>query len=208
VLDKLLRSWASLRKQATVLLVIDTSGSMGEQVAGTGRSKLELAKQAARNSLSQFASGDQVGLWMFSTQLDGETDYRELVPIGPMDSQRRAQLGERIDGLQPGGGTGLYDTSLAAHQFVEGRASADDINAVVLLTDGRNEDNGISLDNLLSQLRTEEGARSVRLFTIGYGEDADLGTLRRISQTTNAAAYDSSDPTSIDQVFTAVISNF
>jgi Ca-activated chloride channel family protein len=208
VLDKLLRSWASLRKPANVLLVMDTSGSMGEQVSGTGKSKLELAKQAARNSLSQFAGGDQVGLWMFSTQLDAETDYRELVSIGPMDSQRRAQLRERIDGLQPGGGTGLYDTSLAAHQFVEGRASAEDINAVVLLTDGRNEDNGISLDNLLGQLRTEEGARSVRLFTIGYGEDADLDTLRRISQTTNAAAYDSSDPTSIDQIFTAVISNF
>jgi Ca-activated chloride channel family protein len=208
VLDKLLRSWASLRKPANVLLVMDTSGSMGEQVSGTGKSKLELAKQAARNSLSQFAGGDQVGLWMFSTQLDAETDYRELVSIGPMDSQRRAQLGERIDGLQPGGGTGLYDTSLAAHQFVEGRASAEDINAVVLLTDGRNEDNGISLDNLLGQLRTEEGARSVRLFTIGYGEDADLDTLRRISQTTNAAAYDSSDPTSIDQIFTAVVSNF
>jgi len=208
VLDKLLRSWASLRKPANVLLVMDTSGSMGEQVSGTGKSKLELAKQAARNSLSQFAGGDQVGLWMFSTQLDAETDYRELVSIGPMDSQRRAQLRERIDGLQPGGGTGLYDTSLAAHQFVEGRASAEDINAVVLLTDGRNEDNGISLDNLLGQLRTEEGARSVRLFTIGYGEDADLDTLRRISQTTNAAAYDSSDPTSIDQIFTAVVSNF
>jgi len=208
VLDKLLRNWASLRKRANVLLVIDTSGSMGEQVAGTGKSKLELAKQAARNSLSQFANGDQVGLWMFSTRLNGATDYRELVPVGPMDTQRRAQLGERIDGLQPGGGTGLYDTSLAAYQFVKGRASADNINAVVLLTDGRNEDNGISLDNLLGQVRTEEGAQSVRLFTIGYGEDADLDTLRRISQTTNAAAYDSSDPTSIDQVFTAVISNF
>ena len=84
----------------------------------------------------------------------------------------------------------------------------DDINAVVLLTDGRNEDNGISVDNLLSQVRTEEGAQSVRLFTIGYGQDADLDTLRRISETTNAAAYDSSNPTSIDQVFTAVVSNF
>jgi Ca-activated chloride channel homolog len=208
VLDKLLRSWASLRKRANVLLVMDTSGSMGEQVAGTGKSKLELAKQAARNSLSQFANGDQVGLWMFSTRLNGATDYRELVPVGPMDTQRRAQLGERIDGLQPGGGTGLYDTSLAAYQFVKGRASADNINAVVLLTDGRNEDNGISLDNLLGQVRTEEGAQSVRLFTIGYGGDADVDTLRRISQTTNAAAYDSSDPASIDQVFTAVISNF
>jgi Ca-activated chloride channel homolog len=188
--------------------VMDTSGSMGEQVAGTGKSKLELAKQAAHNSLSQFANGDQVGLWMFSTRLNGATDYRELVPVGPMDTQRRAQLGERIDGLQPGGGTGLYDTSLAAYQFVKGRASADNINAVVLLTDGRNEDNGISLDNLLGQVRTEEGAQSVRLFTIGYGGDADVDTLRRISQTTNAAAYDSSDPASIDQVFTAVISNF
>ena len=119
VLDKLLQSWGSLRKRANVLLVMDTSGSMGEPVAGTGKSKLELAKQAARNSLSQFAAGDQVGLWMFSTQLDGETDYRELVAIGPMDAQRRAQLSQRIDGLQPSGGTGLYDTGLAAYQFVE-----------------------------------------------------------------------------------------
>jgi Ca-activated chloride channel family protein len=208
VLDKLLQSWGSLRKRANVLLVMDTSGSMGDQVAGTGNSKLELAKQAARNSLSQFAVGDQVGLWMFSTQLAGETDYRELVPVGPMDAQRRAQLSERIDGLQPSGGTGLYDTALAAYQFVRDHGSPDDINAVVLLTDGRNEDNGISVDNLLSQVRAEEGARSVRLFTIGYGQDADLDTLRRISATTNAAAYDSSDPTSIDQVFTAVVSNF
>jgi Ca-activated chloride channel family protein len=208
VLDKLLASWGSLRKQANVLLVMDTSGSMGEQVAGTGKSKLELAKQAARNSLSQFASRDQVGLWMFSTQLDGETDYRELVPAGPIDAQRQALLSERINGLQPGGGTGLYDTALAAYQFVKDHAAPDDINAVVLLTDGRNEDNGISVDNLLSQVRTEEGAQSVRLFTIGYGQDADLDTLRRISETTNAAAYDSSNPTSIDQVFTAVVSNF
>ena len=208
VLDKLLQSWGSLRKRANLLLVMDTSGSMGEQVAGTGKTKLELAKQAALNSLSQFAAADQVGLWMFSTLVDGETDYRELVAVGPMDAERRVQLSQRIDGLQPSGGTGLYDTALAAYQFVRDHASPDDINAVVLLTDGRNEDNGISVDNLLSQVRTEEGARSVRLFTIGYGADADLGTLRRISDTTNAAAYDSSDPTSIDQVFTAVVSNF
>ena len=48
----------------------------------------------------------------------------------------------------------------------------------------------------------------MRIFTIGYGKDADLGVLRRIAESTNAAAYDASDPTSINQVFTAVISNF
>ncbi len=214
VLDRLLKSWADLRKRANVLLVMDTSGSMGEDVPGTGQTKLDLAKRAAVNSLAQFAGDDQVGLWMFSTELDGPRDYRELVPIGPMSQQadggqRRAVLGERVKGLPPQGGTGLYDTSLAAVQFVRDHRSPDRINAVVLLTDGKNEDrNGISLQSLLDQLKTEQGDQSVRLFTIAYGDDADLGTLKRIAEATNGAAYDSSDPTSIDQVFTAVISNF
>jgi Ca-activated chloride channel homolog len=48
----------------------------------------------------------------------------------------------------------------------------------------------------------------VRVFPIAYGADADLPTLRQIADATSAAVYDSSDPTSIDKVFTAVVSNF
>ena len=48
----------------------------------------------------------------------------------------------------------------------------------------------------------------MRVFTIAYGEDADLAALRRIAEATNAAAYDASDPPTINQVFTAVITNF
>jgi Ca-activated chloride channel homolog len=213
VLDKLLKSWSALRKRANVLLVIDTSGSMAEDVPGTGRSKLDLAKQAAINSLAQFAADDRVGLWMFSRELDGARDYRELVPIGPMreridGAQRRAVLADRINGLPPEGGTGLYDTALAAFQFVRDHQSPGNINAVVLLTDGRNEDNGLQLPGLLERLRTERGDRSVRLFTIAYGGDADVGVLAQIGETSGGAGYDSSDPASIDQVFTAVVSNF
>jgi len=213
VLDHVLTSWNTLRKRANVLIVIDTSGSMSEAVPGTGRSKLDLAKQAALNSLANFANDDRVGLWMFSRQLNGDQDYQELVPVGPMNQQvnglqRREALKTSIEGLPPGGGTGLYDTALAAFQFVRGHQSASNINAVVLLTDGQNQDDGISLQDLLPQLRSEQGDLSVRLFTIAYGRDADLGVLRQIAEATNAAAYDSSDPTSIDQVFTAVVSNF
>lgn len=46
------------------------------------------------------------------------------------------------------------------------------------------------------------------IFPIAYGADSDLGTLKRLAEATNAAAYDASDPTSITKVFTAVISNF
>jgi Ca-activated chloride channel homolog len=213
VLDKVVASWSTLRKRANALVVIDVSGSMAEEVRGTGSSKLDLAKKAATNALSQFSRDDQVGLWIFSTELDGRSDHRELVPVGPMGAesggrQRAALMRERIAGLAPGGGTGLYDTSLAAHRSVSNRAQAGTINAVVLLTDGRNEDDGISLENLLPQLTTELGETSVRLFAIAYGDDADLGVLRRIAETTGGVGYDSLDPTRIDEVFAAVISNF
>jgi Ca-activated chloride channel family protein len=86
------------------------------------------------------------------------------------------------------------------------------INAVVLLTDGKNEDQkNTDLSGLLTALRAgSEGQASqpVRVFTIGYGKDADLATLKRIAEATSAAAYDASNPNTIVQVFINVISNF
>lgn len=214
VIDRVLANWAELRKPANVLLVIDVSGSMEATVGSAGKTRLDLAKQAAIKSLSQLASNDQVGLWIFSTGLNGETDYRELVPIGPMDAQvegvqRRALIKAEVKGLSSESDTGLYDTALASYEFVKAEHSPDAINAVVLLTDGKNDDyNGISLDRLLAGLSSGQTDRPVRMFTISYGSEADLKVLRRIAQATNGASYDSSDPTSINRVFTTVISNF
>ncbi|MEV4376109.1 substrate-binding and VWA domain-containing protein [Streptosporangium sp. NPDC049644] len=209
VLDKVLTSWADLRKPANVLMVIDVSGSMGATVPGTGKSKLDLAKQAAINALPQFAAHDKVGLWMFSTKRDGDRDHLELASLSAVDDAQRKKLRARLDGLTPDGGTGLYDTALAAHERVRKLRNGDAINAVVFLTDGKNEDpDSLALENLLPELRTEPGQETVRMFTIAYGQDADLDVLRKISEATSAAAYDSRKPGSIDQVFTAVVSNF
>ncbi|GAA3420935.1 substrate-binding and VWA domain-containing protein [Streptosporangium vulgare] len=209
VLDKILTGWADLRKPANVLLVLDVSGSMGAPVPDTGKSKLDLAKQAAINALPQFGPHDRVGLWMFSTKRDGAKDHLELAPLATVDAAQREKLRARLDGLTPDGGTGLYDTALAAHEQVRRLRNDDSINAVVFLTDGKNEDpDSLSLENLLPDLRTEPGQETVRMFTIAYGQDADLGVLRQISEATTAAAYDSRESGSIDQVFTAVVSNF
>lgn len=211
VLDKLLRSWAGLRKPANVLIVMDTSGSMAESVPGTGKTKLQLAQQAATGALSEFGGADRVGLWMFSTQLiKPSQDWRELVPVAPMSAKGHTDLlKQRINGMIANGGTGLYDTTLAARDAIARNPRPDAINAVVVMTDGKNEDgNSIPLSNLTSRLHTEATTHTVRVFTISYGKDADQTVLKQIAQATDAAEYDSSDPAAIDQVFTQVLSNF
>ena len=77
---RILDAWAEQRKEARVLLVLDISGSMGE-LATDNETKLDLAKQAAVTALDQFKDADEVGLWVFSTDLGGDDpNYREAVP--------------------------------------------------------------------------------------------------------------------------------
>ncbi len=201
-------SWERLRKRARVLLVLDVSGSMGEEVGSAGASKLDLAKRAAAAAVSQLAPDDQLSLWIFSTQQDGEKPYRELVPFGPARAQLAA-VKAKIADLQPDGGTGLYATVRAASKAVAASYDPARINAIVVLTDGRNEFSGDnSIDSLTAELNVEDADRAVRVFPIAYGEDADLGELTKIADASRAAAYDASDPASIDKVLTAVLSNF
>ena len=214
----ILDQWDQQRKSARVLLVIDVSGSMGDPATLDGfETKLDLAKDAAISALDEFKDEDEVGLRVFSTDLSSSepTTYLDLVSIGPISQQRDA-LGRTIDSLIPTNGTPLYEVTEAAYATMLDGYDASRINAIVLLTDGRNEDgvpedDADQLDGLLAELRTgSEGqaSRAVRIFPIAYGADADLATLRRIADATTGAAYDSSNPTAINDVFAAVVSNF
>ena len=201
-------SWERDRKRAKVLLVLDVSGSMGEQVGSQGATKLDLAKKAAASAVGLLARDDQLSLWVFSTEQDGEKPYRQLLPFGPAGAQA-PKARSLIEDLQPDGGTGLYATARAANKALSAVYDRSRINAVVLLTDGRNEfppDNNIA--SLTDELDNEDADRTVRIFPIAYGDDADLGELTKIADATRAAAYDASDPASIDKVLTAVLSNF
>jgi Ca-activated chloride channel family protein len=209
VMAKAVSTWDIQRKRARVLLVLDVSGSMQETTAN-GKSKLEVAKQAAVQSLDLFAADDEVGLWTFSTEQQGTSNppYNELVPVGAV-SGSRDRMRQVITSLSAGGGTALYATARAAQQKLLASADPNRINAVVLLTDGKNEyprDN--DLEGLLKDLDASSLENSVRVFTVAYGDKADLGTLQRVSKASRAAAYDARDPSSIDKVLINVISNF
>jgi Ca-activated chloride channel family protein len=191
---------------------MDVSGSMGED-AGNGDTKLDLAKRAAVDALSQFKPDDQVGLRIFSTNMQNKEprDYLDLVPIAPVGSQRE-RLASAINSLVPREGTPLFTVARDSYKTLKDTFDPARINAVLLLTDGRNEDErNQDLPTTLANLRAgSEGLSStlVRLFTIAYGHNADKETLKRMADATNAAAYDASDPQTIAKVFTAVVSNF
>ena len=214
VLVGLIDRWGQNRKAARVLIVIDVSGSMGEPANGKGGdSKLDLVKKAAVAALGEFKPDDDVGLWIFSTGVSRQepTDYLELVPISPIGPQREA-MAAKINDLVPTQGTPLYTVTKAADDQLVQTFDAQRINAVLLLTDGKNEDErNTDLDGLLRSLRARnEGqvANPVRVFPIAYGQDADLPTLKRIAEATNATVYNAADPKSINKVFLAVVSNF
>lgn len=212
VLVRLIERWGETRKGARVLLVMDVSGSMGEDT-GDGQTKLDLAKRAAIDALTQFKPDDEVGLRIFSTNMQKAEpqDYIDLVPIAPIGSQRE-RMATAIEGLIPREGTPLFTVARDSYQELKKNYDPALINAVLLLTDGRNEDQrNTDLQGTLAALRSgSEGLSStpVRLFTIAYGQNADKDVLKRMAEATNAAAYDASDPQTIANVFTAVVSNF
>jgi Ca-activated chloride channel homolog len=214
----LLQQWKEAGRRGRVLAVLDISGSMADQVPGTNppTSKLDLAVAASRRALASFAPDSDLGLWAFSTRLQGSRDYTELVPVGPLSAAlrgatRRETLDNALAGVQvrPHGDTGLYDTTLAAFRTMQRSYAEGRLNAVVVLTDGRNDDEGsISRATLLSTLRAEyDPARPVHVITVGYGGDVDLGALQAIAAATHGSASAADDPRDIDKVLFQALSS-
>ena len=200
VLAGVIDEWNRVRKKARVLLVMDVSGSMGDEAdPDTGDTKLDLAKRAAIAALGEFNPEDEVGLRIFSTDISNRepTDYRDVVDIGPMSANRSA-LESNIQRLVPTQGTPLYTVTGDSYEQMVEQYDPTRINAVVLLSDGRNEDpRNEDLGDLLRTLRAQnegEATRPVRIFPIAYGGDADEATLKRIAEATSAASYSAVDP--------------
>jgi Ca-activated chloride channel family protein len=217
VLDLVLSTWNEVRKPARVLLAVDTSTSMDEGITRENKSqhcpralkhpdgsrclsKLELLKNQRDYILSGFTEHDQLGLWEFSAHPN------RLVDIGPMNEAGKERLRTEFDNLSTAPYTALYETIAAAVAEVAIGSDENTINAVVVLTDGRNESLvSASLGPLLEQLRQQP----VRVFTIAYGQEADVKVLEDIAGASGGAHYDAMNPDDIgDLLVAAIISNF
>jgi Ca-activated chloride channel homolog len=210
-----INTWTELTRSANILLVLDVSGSMNDPVPGSGGTRMDLAKKAAKQAVQLFRDDARVGLWVFSSELNGNRDHRTVVPLDVLSNPaengetRRDQMLRSIDQIQAAGWTGLYDTVAAAQRTVRDNYQKDAVNLVVVMTDGKNEDEsgGLSLAQLRQRIGqiSADADRRVPIATVGFGAGADYGTLRQISQLAGGLAFESREEFDIDRVLVDAI---
>ncbi len=214
LIDNIQRKWTALTLPIRALVVQDVSGSM-RQDAG-GKTRAQLLRDASVFGLSKFPRNTSLGYWEFSSDRGGDgIPYREVVPIGPVlgttdGKPNRDLLAAAIDNSMSNlhGGTGLYDTALAAFKKVYDTYDPAYSNSVILMTDGRNEDAAsVTLDQLVSELNIMKNpARRIPIITIGISQDADASALKKISDATGGSSFVALDPKDIGSILLRAVS--
>jgi Ca-activated chloride channel family protein len=162
--------WWYTKRHTNVYLVVDTSGSMRGE-------KLAQAQEALRIFLDQIQGDlERVGMVQFASTANMRIHLDEL-------GNNRAMLQQEIDGLQANGDTALLDGVYEAFSSLQALGDTERINAIVVMTDGKENNSSISLRSLVRRLETESKVPVV-IFCIAYGSDADMGTLQAIAEPT------------------------
>ena len=184
------------KKKATVILLLDTSGSMeGEKI-----------KQAVASSISfvgRLDSADEI----FVLGFGGEAEIYDLG--GGQAADVAETLARSLNGVFAGGGTPLHDAVCEAADLAQQLQSEDEANGerrlygIVLLSDGEDTASQRTENQMFGCLPSGESVAGVKVFTIAYGEDANSDLMLRIANRTNGKTF-SGDPESIESVYNAI----
>lgn len=180
VLQSVQQTWWATKRRANVVLVVDTSGSMqGDKITNV--------KQALRIFVEQIQNDqERVGMVLFSSQVYGTLPPQEL-------GTNRQSLYSTIDSIQAGGNTALLDGVRVAYNQLQTLNDKDRINAIVVMTDGLENNSSISLNRLADYMRSaNQTGAPVAVFAIAYGKDADYRTLKTLADSTGGQVREGS----------------
>jgi len=178
-----------LRRPATSIYLLDTSGSMeGERLAGLQRALEYLTGSEGSGTLARlarFQHRERVILVRFSdaiaapirVEFGADGDHaRETTVIRDFDA-----------GLRAHGGTAIFSALASAFAIADEERARDPdrLVTIVLLTDGENR-NGISFSALADRMH---GRAAPRTFPILFG-DAKSAELERVAEMTGGRVFD------------------
>jgi Ca-activated chloride channel family protein len=171
------------QRALNLLIIFDTSSSMGENFEGS--TKIDVAKRVLTEVVDQMPDGAIVGLRTFS---GCHEQSRLLAPVGPID---RAAMKASIQSMEPGGATAI--------QYVLEQAKLDlaevaGARRILLVSDGSETCQG----NPVAAARALIAAGyDLRIDVVGFdvaGDAAARSQLREIAEVTGGI-YFSADST-------------
>lgn len=181
-------AWYYTKRKTNVYLVADVSGSMEGE-------KLAQAKEGLLVFLDQIRGPEErVGLIKFSSEVT------HLLLLDEM-RRNRAALVEQVQALEAGGDTALLDAVEFAYSQLQMLGDSERINAIVVMTDGKENNSRWTLPRLVDKMRRgNQSGVPVVVFCIAYGDDADMATLQEIAEATGGQAR-RGDPETIGQLY-------
>lgn len=190
---------------SSLLLLIDTSGSMGDPVGrGNSEIKIETARSAALAAVEQAArrQGVEVAVLAF------EGDCSRPVPWYHGFTTDFETLAGFIRSLEPGGGTPMAEAVLVANRFMrtEGASSARD-QMIVLLADGANDCGSIA--DALAEMQAS--GVIFRHETVGFGIEPNTTAARDLQQIATASGgtyHHAADATQLGDLFLEFVNTF
>ncbi len=142
------------RQDATLIFVIDVSGSMERE------NRLGLVKRSLRLLLDELRPTDEVGIVIYGSR--GEI----LLPI--TDAGERDGILDAIERLHPGGSTNAEEGLKLAYQMAAEKLRPNRINRLILCSDGVANVGNTGPESILRQVRAyvDDG---ITLSTVGFG---------------------------------------
>lgn len=163
-----------------VTFLADITGSMFES-AGTYRgvpiSKIDCLKIFLNGFFDNLSPGTGIALFTYGDYCAVQKRSDLLI----LDGSERALLKSIVAPLQAFGSTVIEGALETGFQFSEQKR----IPIMVMLTDGQDTCYG----NPLAAVQRHKNS-SIVVHTIGFGLDADLGTLQKVSEATGGEAFD------------------
>jgi Ca-activated chloride channel homolog len=184
------------KRKATVIIVLDVSGSMqGEYI--------KTATSATAEFLTRFHPDDRVGVMIFNHEV---TMLAEPARVGDVVEG----LSQRVSTVVAGGNTALYDavcqsvTQINRLRLEDQQRGESRLYGIVLLSDGEDTVGRPSQTQMFATcLPANAEADGVKIFPIAFGDQADANVLARIANVTGGRMF-TADPVSIVNVYISI----
>lgn len=135
---------ASPRDELALMVLLDSSGSMGESVSG--KRKFSITIESLQSVLPMLSENDMAGVISFSA---GSSNIKEIMPVGKLEDPEKLIAG--LKNIQTGGGTELIPPVKTALEALKDITSPR--KHLLLITDGESNEKLSLFAKLADQLK-------------------------------------------------------